>query len=85
LRDDTSGLSGIWNREHDEYLMRRMLELVRPAFEDSTWEAFHRQVIVGENPLAVAQELNMSLGAVYVAKSRVLNMLRKEAAGLLDS
>ena len=32
---------------------------------------------------AVAVELDMTVGAVYVAKSRVLARLRKEAEGLL--
>ena len=32
----------------------------------------------------VARELGMSLGAVYVAKSRVLKRIREEAEGLID-
>jgi DNA-directed RNA polymerase specialized sigma24 family protein len=32
----------------------------------------------------VAEELGMSVAAVYVAKSRVLQRIRREAKGLID-
>ena len=38
----------------------------------------------GAPPAAVAQELGLSINAVLVAKSRVLNRLRQEAEGFLD-
>jgi RNA polymerase sigma-70 factor, ECF subfamily len=41
-------------------------------------------VLDGAAADAVAAELGMSVGAAYVAKSRVLARLRQEAAGLLD-
>jgi hypothetical protein len=33
----------------------------------------------------MAAELRMPLGSVYMARNRVLNALRREAAGLIDS
>lgn len=84
LVDESSGVSREWNLEHDRHVMARLLEHVRPRFETKTWEAFHRQVVGGQRADSVAQELGMSLNSVYVARSRVLSTLRREAAGLID-
>jgi RNA polymerase sigma-70 factor (ECF subfamily) len=84
LADDRSDASREWNLEHDRHVMARLLEQVRPRFEATTWDAFRRQVFDGERADAVAAALGMSLNSVYVARSRVLAMLRREAAGLID-
>jgi hypothetical protein len=39
----------------------------------------------GKRADQVAAELDMPLSSVYVARSRVLSALRREAAGLIDS
>lgn len=84
LADESSNASREWNLEHDRHLMARLLESVRPRFEPQTWEAFHRQMFDGQRADAVAAELGMPLNSVYVARSRVLSTLRREAAGLID-
>lgn len=84
LADESSGVSREWNLEHDRHVMARLLEHVRPRFEAKTWEAFHRQMFDGQRADAVATELGMPLNSVYVARSRVLSTLRREAAGLVD-
>jgi RNA polymerase sigma-70 factor (ECF subfamily) len=53
-------------------------------FEPATVRAFRRVVLDGAPSALVAQELGISVGAVYVAKSRVLGRLREEAQGLVD-
>jgi RNA polymerase sigma-70 factor (ECF subfamily) len=66
-----------------DLVVRRGLELIQPEFTAKTWQAF-QLVAVREKPAAeVAQELGMSVGAVYIAKSRVMNRLRKELEGLI--
>ncbi len=85
LEDESSQLSGIWNEQHDRDVIARLIELVRPKFLPKTWEAFHRQMFDAQRPEQVAAELGMPLGSVYMARSRVLNALRREAAGLVDS
>jgi DNA-directed RNA polymerase specialized sigma24 family protein len=84
LEDAQSELSQLWDREHDEHVLRRLLEMLESEFTAKTLQAFRRQVIDGAAAEEVAAELGMSLGAVYVAKSRVLARLRREAEGLLD-
>ena len=84
LGDDASDASRVWNAEHDQYVIARLMEVVRPSFQENTWEAFRRQMFDGRKPEVVAAELDMSLGAVYMARNRVLNALRREGAGLID-
>ncbi len=84
LADESSNASREWNLEHDRHVMARLLESVRPRFEPQTWAAFHRQMFDGQRADIVAAELGMPLNSVYVARSRVLSTLRREAAGLID-
>src|SRR5438445_13871875 len=42
LEDPESALSRLWDREHDDQIIRRLLELIRPRFEEKTWQAFQR-------------------------------------------
>ena len=84
LEDPDSELSRNWDREHDEYIARRLLELMEPEFSQPTWQAFRRQVIDDLKPAEVAAELGTSVNAVLLAKSRVLARLRQEGRGLID-
>jgi RNA polymerase sigma-70 factor, ECF subfamily len=84
LEDPNSALSQLWDREHDQHALGRLLQLVEPTFAPSTWRAFRRVVLEGAPPAAVAAELGTSVNAVCIAKSRVLQRLRQEARGLLD-
>jgi RNA polymerase sigma-70 factor (ECF subfamily) len=84
LEDPASGLSQIWDRDHNEHVVRRLLEVIEPEFAPRTWQAFRRQVVDGAEPDTVAAELGLSLNAVFIAKSRVLSRLRQEGAGWID-
>ena len=59
-------------------LLERALHLIRPEFEDNTWQAFWRTAVEDQDAKSVADELSMSPGAVRVAKCRVLQRLREE-------
>lgn len=52
-------------------------EQVRHEFADSTWQAFWKTGVENRPVAAVADELRMSPGAVYIARSRVLARLRE--------
>jgi RNA polymerase sigma-70 factor, ECF subfamily len=84
LEDPSSDLSRVWDREHDQHIARRLLELIEPHFEARTWQAFRRVVLDGCKAAAVAAELGLSVNAVLLAKSRVLHRFREEAQGLTD-
>jgi RNA polymerase sigma factor (sigma-70 family) len=84
LEDDNSNASRIWNAEHDRHVLSQLIAEVRPRVLDKTWEAFRRQVLEGERADVVAAQLDMPVNSVYVARSRVLSILRREAAGLIE-
>ena len=84
LEDPASDLNQLWDREHDAFLARRVLQLIEKDFTSSTWQAFRRVVLDGARPSEVAVELSLSVNAVLLAKSRVLRRARQEIDGLID-
>jgi RNA polymerase sigma factor (sigma-70 family) len=84
LEDPHSALNQLWEEEHDQYVLDCLLDLMELEFEPITVQAFRRVVLEGATPVAAAQELGLSVGSVYAAKSRILARLREEAAGLVD-
>ena len=84
LEDPASGLTKIWNDDHDRHVTRKLLEMLRPEFEPATWQAFQRFALDGLSAAEVARELGVTSNVVFIAKSRVLARLRQEAEGLLE-
>ena len=84
LEDPNSGLSQLWDQEHDCHVARRLLELIEPEFEPTTWRAFRGLVLEGKRTAEVAAELGITPNAVRIAKSRVLSRFRQEIDGILD-
>ena len=64
-----------WEQEYQQQLFRLAAAQVRDAFAPSTWAAFWRTAVEGKSGATVAAELGLSVGAVYVARSRVLARL----------
>jgi RNA polymerase sigma-70 factor, ECF subfamily len=73
-----------WDREHDRYVLQRLVDRLGADFEEPTMIAFRRLTFEGVSGQQVATELNMSVAAVFMAKSRVLRRLRGLAEGLVD-
>jgi len=63
--------------ESEAWLSRRVLEMIRVEFEPRTWDAFWQTAVDGQLAADVAADLEMSVPAVYMAKSRVLRRLRQ--------
>ena len=70
--------------EYRQNLIRRALQIMQADFQPSTWKACWEYVVSDRSAAEVAAELGISVGAVYVAKSRVLSRLRQELEGLLE-
>jgi len=84
IADPDSELNRQWDEEHDRYVLHCLLDLVDEEFEPITLKAFRRLAVDGVSGAEAAQELGLSVAAVYVAKSRVLARIRQEAEGLID-
>jgi RNA polymerase sigma-70 factor (ECF subfamily) len=83
LEDPDSELGRLWDREHDEFIVRRLMELIEPEFAPSTWKCFRFLVLEARPAADVAESLGLSVNAVLIAKSRVLRRLRQEGRGLI--
>lgn len=70
--------------EYRQHLIARAMRLLRAEFQPDTWQACWDLVVSGRPAAEVADKFGMTVGAVYVAKSRVLKRLRQELVGLLD-
>ena len=84
LADPDSDLNRQWEEEHDHYVVHCLLDLMEEKFEPITLQAFRRVALDLVSGAEAAQELGLSVAAVYVAKSRVLARIRQEAEGLID-
>jgi RNA polymerase sigma factor (sigma-70 family) len=68
----------VWEKEFRQQLFRVAAAKIEGDFAPNTWRAFWRTAVDGEEGATVAAELGMSVGAVYVAKSRVLARLSEQ-------
>ncbi len=68
--------STVFEAEYRRRTFEWAAEQVRDEFRPATWQAFWRTAVGGEETAAVASDLGMSVGAVYVARSRVLARIR---------
>lgn len=71
-------------REYQECLFRWAAEKIRGEFQPATWHAFWQTYVDGDDCRKVAEDLNTTLGAVYVARSRVLARLREKIHQIED-
>src|SRR5262245_2297621 len=72
--------SALFDLEYRRELFRRAASRVRGQVADSTWQAFWRSTIDGRPIAEVAGSLGMSVGNVYIARSRMMTKLRKEVS-----
>jgi RNA polymerase sigma factor (sigma-70 family) len=71
-----------WDQEYQQRLFDWACEQLRGEFTENTWQAFWRMAVEGQSGEAVARALGLSVGAVYVAKSRVRAQLRERIASI---
>jgi RNA polymerase sigma-70 factor (ECF subfamily) len=84
IEDPNSDLNRRWDEDHDRYVLGCLLDLVAEEFEPTTLNAFRRVTLDGVSGAEAAEELGLTVPAVYMAKSRVLKRIRQEAEGLID-
>lgn len=79
----SSSESGLFAEEERRRVYDWAVERARAEFEGSTWQAFWKTAVEGSDVSTAARELQMSAGAIYVARSRVLNRLREKVQELM--
>jgi RNA polymerase sigma-70 factor (ECF subfamily) len=81
--DDPSA-SALFEAEYRRRLFRWAADEIKGEFMLSTWQAFWRTAVEDRSPKAAAAELGLSIGAVYIARSRVLARFRERVEQLGD-
>lgn len=67
-----------WERDCQKQLFECAAAQIRGQFRPSTWDAFWRTGVLGEDTRSVAESLGISVGAVYIARNRVLTRIRRQ-------
>jgi RNA polymerase sigma-70 factor (ECF subfamily) len=70
--------AGRWELDYQRHLFALAAEQVRDSFEEATWRAFWLIAVEGQSGEEASRALGLSVGAVYVAKSRVLARLKRQ-------
>ena len=76
--DKASMESQTFDTEFRRQVFAWAVDRIRPSFQDTTWQAFWKTAVGEHSAADVAAELGMSIGAVYVARARVMKKLRSE-------
>lgn len=63
--------------EYRRQLFRWVAQQIRGEFREFTWDAFWQTCVEGVEIKQAAEQLDLSVGAVYIARSRVLARLRE--------
>ncbi len=69
---------------HQQELLAEAERLVQPRVQPHTWQAYRLAAVEQKKAAEVAESLNLPVSEVYVAKSRVLKMLRDAVKQLSD-
>ena len=73
-----------WNIEFNAQILHTALDRIRPFFGAITWQAFAGVWLDNQTAAETATRLNVTLRAVYVAKSKVLRRLEQEVMDLAE-
>lgn len=82
--DSHDEIQAFWDREYQRNLLQWAAEQVRPSINETTWQAFWMTAVEEKESQTVAEQLGLSLGSVYVAKSRVTKRLAEEIQKIDD-
>lgn len=83
-RDKGESLSDVFEREYRQQLLLQAAEAIRAEFRESTWEAFWLSYIEGHAIADVAKQLGVSVGSVYVSRSRIVARLKSKVKDIVD-
>lgn len=84
LSDPQSVASQNWDKQYRKEVLSYLLKVVKQRFQSHVFEAFYQTAVLNQEPRAVAESLEISVAAIYTARSRVLKELMRIKDGLID-
>ncbi len=75
--DPNCGTTALFDIEYRRRMFQWAADCVQSEFQASTWSAFWLTCVEGRSVAVAAEELGLSRGAVYVARSRVMSRLKE--------
>lgn len=81
---ENDGLESTLQKEAGMEAIRWAASQIEPEFTTSTWAMFCETAIVGRTPAEVAKSMNKSVGAVYVARCRVMQRIKEKVTEISD-
>lgn len=73
-----------WEEEYRQQLFDWAADIARQEFHAATWNAFRLTAMGNASVKEVATEMGISVGAVYIARSRVIARLRELIENVTD-
>ena len=70
-------VSSHFDLEYRREIFQRASETVRSQVTENTWHAFHKTSVLEQSIETTAQQLGMTTGSVYIARSRVMKRLQQ--------
>jgi RNA polymerase sigma factor (sigma-70 family) len=77
-RADSDAEAELWEQEYQRQVFLLAVERLKCQLTDSSWQAFWLMAVEGKSAHETAEALGLTVGAVYTAKSRVLERIKKE-------
>ena len=77
--------SELFALEQQRQIFSWAAERVKDCFQPKSWQAFWRTAVEQQSVDEVARQLDLTKGAVYVARSRVMAKLKKEVRRHLEN
>jgi RNA polymerase sigma-70 factor (ECF subfamily) len=77
--------SDLFDIEHERQVFAWASQKIEPHFEPRTWLAFWKSAVEHQPIADVATELEISTGAVYIARSRVMARLKQTVERYVSS
>lgn len=85
VADENNELETLWDQEYQRQLIHWAANQIKNQFQESTWQAFWLTSVEEQTSQVVADRLGVSVGSVYVAKSRVLKRIAEKIREIDES
>lgn len=82
--DESPGPAAEWEAAFERQVFQHAADLIRDDFSEATWQAFWRTAVEGQSGRLVAEQLQLTPAAVYLARGRVTQRLKDQIRQLSE-